>query len=173
MTEDVDAHRSFCGLVAMERQYLLDALDRKILGVLQANGRLTNQALAEQVALSPSACLARTRRLEREGLIEGYHARLNPYRLGIGLVLFAEVTLDGHSADEQQRFERAISEISNVVEVSDVSGDVDYLLKVVVRDMTEWTKLKEGLIEGDLGVRRITTHVLMRKPKVFQGYPIF
>jgi DNA-binding Lrp family transcriptional regulator len=147
-------------------------MDRKILAVLQEDGRLTNQALAERVALSPSACLARTRRLERQGYIQGYHARLDPYRLGIGLVLFAEVTLEGRKADEQQRFEAAVVQIPNVVEVSDVSGDVDYLLKVVVRDMAEWNGLKDQLGDERLGVRRITTHILMRKPKIFQGYPL-
>lgn len=156
----------------MDRQHLLDAMDRKILKALQANGRLTNQALADSVALSPSACLARTRRLEREGFIKGYHARLDPFRLGIGLVLFAEIILEGRDASEQERFEKAVTNISNIVEISDVSGDVDYLLKVVVRDMNEWTQLKDRLVEGGLGVRRITTHVLMRKPKVFEGYPI-
>ncbi len=172
MTEDVDDSRSFCGVGDMEPQHLLDAMDRKILTTLQANCRLTNQALAEQVSLSPSACLARTRRLEREGFIQGYHARLDPYSIGVGLVLFAEITLEGREADEQQRFERAVTKIANVVEVSDVSGDVDYLLKVVVRDMAEWTGLKDNLLGRGLGVRRITTHVLMRKPKIFEGYPI-
>ena len=156
----------------MEPQHLLDAMDRKILTALQSNGRLTNQALAEQVSLSPSACLARTRRLERDGFIKGYHARLDPYSIGVGLVLFAEITLEGREADEQQHFEKAVTKIANIVEVSDVSGDVDYLLKVVVRDMNEWTRLKEDLLSRGLGVRRITTHILMRKPKIFEGYPI-
>ena len=156
----------------MEPQYLLDAMDRKILSVLQDDGRVTNQKLAERVALSPSACLARTKRLEREGFIQGYHARLDPYRIGIGLVLFAEVTLEGREADEQQRFEAAVAKISNIVEISDVSGDVDYILKAVVRDMSEWTRLKDRIIDSNLGVRRITSHVLMRKPKVFTGYPL-
>jgi DNA-binding Lrp family transcriptional regulator len=156
----------------MGPQHLLDAMDRKILATLQAEGRLTNQALAERVSLSPSACLARTRRLEREGFIQGYHARLDPYRLGVGLVLFAEVTLEGRSADEQRRFESAVTRIPQIVEVSDLSGDVDYLLKVVVRDMSEWTRLKDELTDGDLGVRRVTSHILMRKPKIFEGYPI-
>lgn len=156
----------------MDQQHVLDGIDRKILEALQAEGRISNQQLAEKVALSPSACLTRTRRLEREGYIQGYHARLDPYRLGIGLVLFAEITLEGRHADEQHRFEQAIVRIPNVVEVSDLSGDVDYLLKVVVRDMGEWTRLKDDLVTADLGVRRVTTHILMRKPKVFEGYPI-
>lgn len=156
----------------MDPQESLDNIDRNILRVLQGNGRMTNQALAERVHLSPSACLARVKRLESSGVIQGYHARLDPFRLGIGLVLFAEVQLEGRQPDEQARFEAAVAALPNVVEVSDVSGDVDYILKVVVADMPEWSRLKEELIQGDFGVRRVTTHVLMRKPKIFTGYPI-
>lgn len=150
----------------------LDRIDRKILRALQAEGRLTNQALAERVALSPSACLARVRRLERIGVIEGYHARLDPFRLDIGLVLFAEVTLEGRDPDEEVRFEKALETYPQIVEASSVSGDVDYLLKVVVADMAEWTRLKDAMIGAGLGVRRITTHVLMSKPRIFTGYPV-
>jgi DNA-binding Lrp family transcriptional regulator len=156
----------------MTAENALDRIDRKILRILQAEGRLTNQALAERVALSPSACLARTRRLERAGVIEGYHARLDPFALGIGLVLYAEVTLSGSRADETARFEEALMALPQVVEISDVSGDIDYMLKVVVGTMAEWNRLREQLAGGDLGVERITTHVLMRKPKIFVGYPV-
>jgi len=149
-----------------------DRIDLKILAILQAEGRLTNQALASRVALSPSACLARTRRLERNGVIQGYHARLDPFRLEIGLVLFVEVTLEGRHQDERARFEAAIESAPQVVEASYVSGEVDYLLKVVVADMPEWTRLKDAWSSGTLGVRRITTHVLMSKPKIFVGYPV-
>ena len=149
-----------------------DRIDLKILAILQAEGRLTNQALASRVSLSPSACLARTRRLERSGVIQGYHARLDPFRLEIGLVLFVEVTLEGRFPDEGTRFEAAIESAPQVVEASHVSGDVDYLLKVVVADMPEWTRLKDAWTAANLGVRRITTHVLMSKPKIFVGYPV-
>jgi Lrp/AsnC family transcriptional regulator, leucine-responsive regulatory protein len=150
----------------------LDRIDRSILRVLQAEGRLTNQALAERVGLSPSAALARVRNLERRGVIQGYHARLDPFRLGVGLVLFVEVTLEGHGPDELTRFEAGIDAIPQVVEASHVSGDIDYLLKVVVADMPEWTRLREELTSGKLGVHRVTTLALMRKPKIFVGYPI-
>ena len=156
----------------MNAENRLDRIDRKILRALQAEGRLTNQALAERVALSPSACLARVRRLERIGVIEGYHARLDPFRLDIGLILFAEVILEGRDPDEEVRFEKALATYPQIVEASSVSGDVDYLLKVVVADMAEWTRLKDEMIGAGLGVRRITTHVLMSKPRIFTGYPV-
>lgn len=155
----------------MAADYRLDRIDRRILAILQAEGRLTNQALASRVALSPSACLARVRHLERIGVIQGYHARLDPFRLDIGLVLFVEVTLVGHRAEELARFEAAIAAIPQVVETSHVSGDVDYLLKIVVANMPEWTRLRDMLLDGDTGIDRITTHVLMDKPKIFVGYP--
>jgi len=150
----------------------LDRVDRRILTALQANARLTNQALSQQVALSPSACLARVRRLEDAGVIQGYHARVDPFAIEVGLVLYVEVTLKGHSADELQRFENAICALSAVVEASHMTGAYDYLLKVVTADMAEWTNLAEGLTSSGLGVERINTHVMMNKPKFFVGYPI-
>jgi DNA-binding Lrp family transcriptional regulator len=150
----------------------LDRIDRRILTELQADARLTNQALSERVALSPSACLARVRRLEEDGVIEAYHARLDPFTLGIGLVLYADITLEGHTPAELAAFEKAIAAIPQVVEASHVTGVFDYILKVVVADMPEWTRIAEQLASSDLGVDRINSHVVMRKPKVFVGYPV-
>lgn len=156
----------------MAAAFALDRIDRRILATLQAEGRLTNQALAERVALSPSACLARVRRLEEAGIIQGYHARLDPFSLDIGMVLFAEVTLKAHGPEALARFDAAIATIPEIVEASHVSGPYDYLLKVVVRDMAEWTGLRERLTGPEAGADRINTHVLMRKPKIFVGYPV-
>ncbi len=150
----------------------LDRIDRKILAQLQAEGRLTNQALAERVALSPSACLARVRRLEQAGIIQGYHARLDPFALDVGLVLFAEVTLKAHGADALARFDAAVAKHPQIVESSHVSGTYDYLLKVVVADLGEWTGIAEQLTATEAGADRVVTHALLRKPKVFVGYPI-
>lgn len=139
---------------------------------LQAEGRLTNQALAERVALSPSACLARVRRLEEAGIIQGYHARLDPFVLEIGLVLFAEVTLKAHGAADIARFEAGIRTFPQIVEASHVSGAYDYLLKVVIGDMAGWNRLAQQLTAPQIGGERVNTHILMDKPKVFVGYPI-
>ena len=151
----------------------LDRIDRRILTALQADGRLTNQALSECVALSPSACLARVRRLELDGVIQGYHARVDPFALDVGVVLYAEVTLEGHTPDELARFEKAIVALPQVVEASHVTGAFDYLLKVVAVDVAEWTRIAENLTSSGLGVDRINSHVMMRKPKFFVGYPVF
>ncbi|HEV2747035.1 MAG TPA: Lrp/AsnC family transcriptional regulator [Allosphingosinicella sp.] len=156
----------------MGAAFTLDRIDRRILAALQADGRLTNQALSERVALSPSACLARVRQLEREGIIQGYQARLDPFRLDVGLVLFAQVTLKGHGPEALARFDSAIEALPQVVEASHVSGAYDYLLKVVVADIAEWTRIGEQLTAEEVGADRINTHVLLRKPKVFVGYPV-
>jgi DNA-binding Lrp family transcriptional regulator len=155
----------------MAAETSLDRIDRRILRTLQAEGRITNAALAQRVGLSESACLARVRRLERADVIQGYHARLDPFKVDIGLVLLVEVALEGRQRDERQRFERAIRDFPQIVEASHVSGDTDYVLKVVVRTMPEWNDLKDRL-SGEVGLGRITTHVVMGKPKVFEGYPV-
>jgi DNA-binding Lrp family transcriptional regulator len=156
----------------MAADFELDRIDRRILAALQANARLTNQALSERVALSPSACLARVRRLEQAEVIKGYHARLDPFALDVGLVLYAEVTLKSHGPKELALFERTINALPAVVEASHVTGPYDYLLKVVTEDMADWTKITEELTSSDIGVDRINTHVMMNKPKFFEGYPI-
>lgn len=150
----------------------IDRIDRRILAALQDDGRLTNQALSEQVALSPSACLARVRRLEKLGIIQGYHARIDPLRLHVGLVLYVEVTLKGHSPAEHGSFEATILDVPQIVEASHVTGAYDYLLKVAVTDMPEWTKIADGLTGAEIGIDRIVTHVMMGKPKFFVGYPV-
>lgn len=151
---------------------VLDRSDRRILAVLQADGRITNQALAERVALSPSACLARVRRLERAGVIQGYSARLDPWALGSGLILFAAIWLNRHHPADRAAFEAAIADIPEIVEASQVSGAFDYLLKAFVPDMPTWTRLVEDLAARELGVERVATHVLMKKTKLFRGFPV-
>jgi DNA-binding Lrp family transcriptional regulator len=150
----------------------LDAIDRRILAELQGAGRITNQALADRVGLSPSACLARVRRLEADGVIEGYHARLSPARLGPSVVIFAPVSLKSQHPRDMARFEAAVNAIPEVVEAAQVSGAFDFLLKVVTRDVHAWRELADSLIEADLGVDKITSHVLMKQSKAFAGYPI-
>jgi DNA-binding Lrp family transcriptional regulator len=151
----------------------LDATDLKIISTLQASGRITNQALADQVALSPSACLARVRRLERDGVIAGYHARLTLERLGPSVVIFAPVSLKSQHPRDLARFEAAVRDMPEVVEAAQVSGAFDFLLKVVTRDVRAWTELADALVAADLGVDKITSHVLMKLSKPFTGYPVW
>ena len=150
----------------------LDRIDLKILAALQADGRITNQALADRVALSPSACLARVRRLERDGFIQGYHARLDIERIRPTLTVYGEVTLKSHRPAELLAFEAALAAIPEVVEAAQVSGPFDYLIKAVCSDVRAWGELADRLLQEDLGVDKIASHILMKDAKPFRGAPV-
>ena len=110
----------------------LDAIDRRIVAVLQADGRLSNVDLAEKVGLSPSPCLRRVNRLEREGYVEGYRAMLGRKRIGLGLTVFVGVKIEGHADDRATTFEEEAVACPEVVACHMVAGDADYLLEVTV-----------------------------------------
>ncbi|WP_304809158.1 Lrp/AsnC family transcriptional regulator [Phenylobacterium sp.] len=150
----------------------LDRLDLRILAILQADGRITNQALAEQVALSPSACLARVRRLEADGLILGYHARLDIERIRPTVTIYGEVTLKSHRPADMAAFEAVLSDIPEVVEAAQVSGPFDYLIKVVTHDVRAWGALADRLLQEGLGVDKIASHILMKDAKPYRGTPV-
>lgn len=118
----------------------LDETDRKILRLIQANGRLTNVEIAAQVSLSAPACWKRLKRLE-ERVVQGYHAALDQYALGLGLFAFVNVMLDNHSEKAMQAFEAAVIAMPNVVSCHNVSGRYDYLLQFVVSDMETFHKV--------------------------------
>jgi DNA-binding Lrp family transcriptional regulator len=150
----------------------VDRIDRKILVALQADGRMTNQALSQTVALSASACLARVRRLEAQGLIEGYHARVAIQSIRPTVMIFAEVTLTRHHPSDFSAFEAFSMTIPQVVEAAQVSGAFDYLLKVAIGDMRAWRELSDRILNSDLGVGKISSHVVMKAAKDFTGFPI-
>ena len=116
----------------------LDRIDLKILAALQADGRLPNQKLAEVVALSPTAVLARTQRLTREGYILGYEARLNPLKLGRGMMVFIEVLLDRTTPHVFEQFKAAVQVHEAIMECHMVAGGFDYLLKTRMADMAAY-----------------------------------
>jgi DNA-binding Lrp family transcriptional regulator len=125
----------------------MDAYDRKILTLLQTQGRLTNKELAEAVMLSPSPCWRRVQRLETSGIIQGYRAVLDQEKLGLTITAFAHVTLDNHHSDTVAAFDRAILQWPEVLECHATSGDSDYLLKIVTRDMPAYNRfLSEKLL---------------------------
>ncbi len=157
-------------LVAAEP--LVDRIDLKILAALQGDGRITNQALSELVGLSPSACLARVRRLEATGLIEGYAARIAVERIRPTVVIFAEVTLTRHHPSDFAAFESYVLSVPQIVEASQVSGAFDYLLKVAVADMRAWRELSDLILNSDLGVAKISSHVMMKPAKIGGAWPL-
>jgi Lrp/AsnC family leucine-responsive transcriptional regulator len=147
-----------------------DRTDLKILDVLQQDARITNQALAERVALSPSACLARVRALETRGLIRAYRAHVAVDRIRSVTVVLAQVTFKQHALDEFTEFDRRILQMPEVVEACRISGAYDYLLRVVVNDVHHWKDIARLLLGGDYGVEKIVSHFLMDEVKPFTGY---
>jgi Lrp/AsnC family leucine-responsive transcriptional regulator len=119
----------------------LDRIDRRILRELQRDGRLANVELAKRVGLSPTPCLERVKKLEDEGYIRGYHARLNPARMGAGLLVFVEIRLLRTAMDVFEEFKQAVIALPQVLECHLVSGDFDYLIKARVADMSAYRRL--------------------------------
>ena len=113
----------------------LDQFDLKLLAALEADGRLTNSELAEKVGLSASQCSRRRIRLEETGVIEGYTARLNARRLGIGLLALIQVSMSPHSKENAKKFSDFVNAVEEIQEAYALTGDADYLLKVVVPDL--------------------------------------
>jgi DNA-binding Lrp family transcriptional regulator len=150
----------------------LDRTDLKILQALQSEGRMTNQTLAARVSLSPSACLARIRQLEASGVISGYHAHVALELVRSTLFLYAEISLKRHNPAEFARFEATIRTMPEIVEAAQVSGQFDYLLKVVVPDIRAWRELAARLQDGEGGVEKVITHVVLKDAKAFSGYPL-
>ncbi len=134
----------------------LDRYDRRILEVLQGNGRISNQELADRIGLSPSPCLRRVRALEESGLIAGYRALLDAGKLGLTLMALVHISMDRHTPERFARFDSAVRELPEVLECLLITGqEADYQLKVVVRDMDAYQSLllnKITRIEGVTGV---------------------
>ena len=143
----------------------LDRVDRQILALLQTDGRLSVAELARNVHLTLTPCIERVRRLEREGYIEGYFARLNPRHLGQQLLAFTEVTLDHSTPDVLQRFKDAACALDEVVECHMVAGGFDYLLKTRVRDMEEYRRVLGEKIAAVRGVRHTQTYFVLEEVK--------
>ena len=120
---------------------MIDLTDRKMLEILQHDGRISNAALAEQLHLSPSPCLRRLRALERDGLISGYRAVLDRRRVGLGLTVFVELKVDGHSDRTAAAITDAINAAPEIVAAHIVSGSADFLLEVAVADLGHYERV--------------------------------
>jgi Lrp/AsnC family leucine-responsive transcriptional regulator len=119
----------------------LDSTDRKMLSVLQREGRISNAALAERLHLSPSPCLRRLRALERDGVIDGYRAVLDRTKIGIGLTVFVEIKVADHSDRTAAAISEALSAAPEIVAAHIVSGSADFLLEVAVADLPAYERL--------------------------------
>ena len=143
----------------------IDKIDRKILHILQADGRISNLKLAEAVALSPTAVLARTQRLQRDGTILGYEARLNPLKLGRGFTVFVEVLLDRTTPQVFGHFKAAVQVHNEIMECHMVAGGFDYLLKTRMRDMAAYREFAGTVLWQLPGVRETRTYAVMEEVK--------
>lgn len=143
---------------------LLDKIDRKILAILQVDGRIAMTELAEKVGLSLTPCIERVRRLERDRVILSYHARLNPMELGATLLVFVEISLRDMANGKFEEFRRAVLEVEQVQECHLVSGDFDYLIKARIREMSEYRQLLDVLLRLP-GVVNSKSYVVMEEIK--------
>lgn len=143
----------------------LDRIDLRILKILQDDGRLSNLKLAEQVLLSPAAVLARVQRLTREGYILGYEARLNPLKLGAGLLVFVEVLLDRTTPNVFDQFKAAVQVRPEIMECHMVAGGFDYLLKTRSADMNAYRAFAGSVLWQLPGVRETRTYAVMEEVK--------
>ena len=122
-------------------QHKLDRMDRAIVSRLQADGRIPNVDLADAVSLSPSACLRRVKALEASGIIAGYRAEVDRVRAGLGLTVFVDLRVEGHSRETADRIERALTSIPAVVAGYVTSGDADFMVEVTVPDLASYEEL--------------------------------
>jgi len=156
----------------MNREPKLDVIDRKILQILQSDGKTSNVDLAKRVHLSPTPCLERVRRLEEAGYIERYVALLNPRKLGMGLLAFIEISLDRTNPVAFADFRKNVADLGSVQECHMVAGGFDYLLKVRVADMSAYRRFLGERVSALPGVSRTHTYFVMEEIKVTQELPI-
>jgi Lrp/AsnC family transcriptional regulator, leucine-responsive regulatory protein len=150
----------------------LDPTDRRILDVLQREGRISNQDLSDRVNLSASACHRRVQRLEEEGFIAGYVALLDPRRMGRMTTVFVEITLAGQAEELLDAFEKAVARVPEVLECHLMAGSADYLLKVVARDTEDFARIHRKSLAGLPGVRGMQSSFVLRTVRQSTALPV-
>lgn len=160
----------------MKTELLLDAIDRRILRALQADGRMIYDALAAQVSLSPSATLRRVKRLEESGVIKGYVALVSPERVGLGLTAYLNVRLEKHSEVHKRNpmdlFRAAVQAWPEVVECAALTGEMDYLLRVVVQDMAHYSRFIMDTLLKHPSVEDCKTSFVLDRVKNTTAVPV-
>jgi Lrp/AsnC family transcriptional regulator, leucine-responsive regulatory protein len=150
----------------------LDAIDRRIIKELQADARLSNVELADRVGLSASPCLRRVKRLEQEGVIEGYRAVLCRDRIGLGFSVFLAVKIDGHANERAVTFEDTVCAMPEVLACHLVSGEADYLLEVVVADLAHYQQFLVGCLLSMPIVREVRSNIAIQTRKAGAALPL-
>jgi len=156
----------------MHEHLTLDEFDLRILAALQDNGALTNQALSGSVGLSASQCSRRRCELEAKGLIRGYRADLAHEALGFGLLAFIQVTLSTHNRDNAGKFRELVARTDAIQEAYALTGDADYLLKVVLRDLAELAKLVNDTLLAHSSVAHIRSSIVFERLKDHGRLPL-
>jgi len=154
------------------RKRPLDKLDISILRTLQKDGRISYVDLADKVGLSSTPCIERVRRLEKEGYIEGYHARLNPELLGYNMLVFVEISLSYQSPDSFKKFSDAVETLPYILECHLVSGDSDYLIKARIRGISEYRALLGDMLLTLPGVKNSKSYIVMEELKESLSLPL-
>lgn len=147
------------------RKRSLDKLDMRILKTLQNDGRISYIDLASKVGLSSTPCIERVKRLEKEGYIEGYHARLNPKLLGYKMLVFVEISLSYQSPDSFQKFSESVEKLPYILECHLVSGDSDYLIKARISGISEYRALLGDVLLTLPGVKNSKSYIVMEELK--------
>ena len=150
----------------------LDAGDIRILRALQADGRLTNQDLADRVGMSTSPAWRRVRRLEQEGVIRGYQAVLDRRTLGLGVLAFVRVRIDSHSESEARRFEEEVLGLAEVIACHSIAGEADFLLQVVAANLDAYAEFSMNVIRRLTGIKEMHTMFALKEIKPPTGLPI-
>jgi len=156
----------------MSGEVQFDRTDLRLLAELQRDGRATNAELAARVNLSPSACLRRLQRLEAEGVVAGYGARLEPRQIRLGLQAFVRVQLEKHDQAAIARFADSVLEWDEVVACHALTGDMDYLLHVYVRDLEHFSNFLLDKLLNASGVADVNSSFVLRTVKAFQALPL-
>lgn len=143
----------------------MDRMNKRILRELQADGRISNAELADRVGLSASACLRRVQELERNGVITGYRAVINPEALGVGFTAYIAVGLSDHTKKSQRAFEKAITRSEEVRECHNITGSFEYILRVETRDLAAYKVFHTDVLGTLPQVHAITTYVVMESAK--------
>lgn len=150
----------------------LDEIDLQILRILQADGRITNAELAKRVELSPPSALQRVRQLEKSGYIKRYAALLEPDKLGLKVTVWAMVSLSLHQDQPIERFRKSIAEIPEIVECHHVSGEFDFLLKILVPDIRSYELLVRNKLSKIKGIQQIKSSFVLATPKLTTQIPL-
>lgn len=151
----------------------LDRFDRLILDSLQANGRMTNQELADSISLSPSPCLRRVNKLEESGVIDGYVALLNARKLGLTLVAFIQISMDKHTPERFDAFESTVANYPEVLECHLITGQSsDYLLKVIVKDLDAYQQFLLNKLTRIEGVSGVHSSFVLKSPVKKTALPL-